>query len=205
MRTCGAVPTARTGCATALLPSGLLVLHGGMLCSPSVQGLTTADIVCLDLSAPGCGAGNSGATSACITWRRVDPTMPQRVFGGAVCNSARLHHTAAVVPSAAAAVVVGGTSQWSSHATCGVAECLQLLGREHCVRQAAGTAPGKPSCAVLCGGDTEGPLPAGGAPVGMRLSHMLGAQPPAVLAVAGVASLSVQYDFRWDRAGHVER
>ncbi len=111
----GVVPTARSGCAVALCPSDhgdLLLLHGGMLCSPTVQGLLTAEAYCLDL--------------ATGQWSMVQPRV-ERSFGMPTVGTARINHTAVVVPDASSVLLLGGTSSLNAYASCAVVECLQLV------------------------------------------------------------------------------
>ncbi|KIY97378.1 hypothetical protein MNEG_10585 [Monoraphidium neglectum] len=110
----GHVPTARTGCASALLrgDSGggaCLLIHGGMLCSPSVQGLLTSDAYTLALDT--------------CTWTKLAPNT-SRAFGKAAPSQPRINHCAVAVPQAAGALVFGGTSAISCFASCPTAELL---------------------------------------------------------------------------------
>lgn len=79
-----AAPTARVGCAVAVLRDQL-VLHGGMPCSPGAKAQLTADVFCLDL-----------------------PTMTWTQIGGSEPNIVpRVNHAMVSVESANAIVVLG--------------------------------------------------------------------------------------------------
>lgn len=109
----GLAPSARSRCAIALLPGGRLLLHGGMLCSPSVQGVLSGDAYCLHLLEG--------------MWEKLQPEAPQRAFGGAVLNAPRVSHAAAAVPAARSMLLLGGTSSLAARAASTSVECLQLV------------------------------------------------------------------------------
>ena len=87
----GAVPSARTSAACAVLGSQLL-LHGGMLCAKSVAGRLAADTFCLDLNN--------------WSWTRLTPSQ-ERAVGSNSINTPRASHKGLAVPSAAAIMLIG--------------------------------------------------------------------------------------------------
>ncbi|KAI8464627.1 MAG: hypothetical protein J3K34DRAFT_526059 [Monoraphidium minutum] len=116
----GHVPTARTGCASALLAEGgrgvgggrgmtQLLVHGGVLCSPSVQGLITSDAYALDLDT--------------CTWTKLAP-IASRAFGNGALSQPRINHCAVALPQGAGMLVLGGTSSLGCFASCPTAELL---------------------------------------------------------------------------------
>lgn len=91
IRVKGIVPSARTAVAATVI-SDQLVLHGGLLCSRSVDGRLTADTFCLDLIK--------------WSWARLTPSQ-ERAVGSIVLNVPRAHHRAVAVPSTAAVMLIG--------------------------------------------------------------------------------------------------
>lgn len=111
------MPSARTAVACAVLGSSL-ILHGGMLCSKSVEGWLAADTFSLDLST--------------WQWTRLAPSQ-ERAVGSNTINLPRANHSAVAVPGAAAVMLLGEcvhtcddslTRAWAQHKS---ARCKQTV------------------------------------------------------------------------------
>jgi len=114
LTTRGHMPTARAGCACALLRNSggcpTLLMHGGMLTSPSVQGLLTSDAYSLELDT--------------CTWTKLAPTT-SRAFGQQVVGQPRINHCAVSESRSGGVLLLGGTGSIGAFASVPLA--LELL------------------------------------------------------------------------------